>query len=140
LCGLVSWSILNFKEKGKKQILFYTSSTIYPTFSFPASPQAFLPYARYPSKPGFPHHHSGSFLFLLDFLHTLLLSVRSKPGNGFLSSIPTGLKLLVESKFGVVFSYTITASREYIRRAREAIVEVLAAAENDDQYHHSFRK
>jgi hypothetical protein len=47
---------------------------------------------------------------------------------------------LVESKFSVAFSYTITASREYIRRAREAIVEVLAAAENDDQYHHSFRK
>lgn len=34
----------------------------------------------------------------------------------------------------------IAASREYIRKARAERVEVFAAAESDDQYHHSFLK
>lgn len=34
----------------------------------------------------------------------------------------------------------MAASREYIRKAREDTVQVLAAADSDDQYHQSFLK
>jgi len=59
--------------------------------------------------------------------------------GGLVSAVPEGSELSVKVELGV-FSYIMAKSREYKRRAREGKVEVLAAAENDDQYHQSFLK
>lgn len=83
---------------------------------------------------------SDSFLLLLVFLLALDFSDGSKPERGFCSSLLLGMKLSVESKSNKIFSYIMAASRVYIRRAREEIVEIFAAAESDDQYHQPFLK
>lgn len=71
---------------------------------------------------------------------TLDFSANSKLGSGFGSGMLLGSKFSVESRQDEIFSYMIAASRENIRKAREERVEVLAAAESEDQYHQSFLK
>lgn len=89
-----------------------------------------------PLIPHFQLYPPESFLFLLVLLLDFVVLVESELGGVFSVARQSTFSISLDPRSRKRFSYNIRESRVYMRRAREEIVEILAAAVCEDQYHH----